>query len=195
MITVFSKNKLYANTICDALKEFDAHLYAGDKNYGDVLIIALDQEGADKLLSETVSCPVILIGATHEEADMELAAPCFLYELKVYIRDILNKKNSAPVFENKRFLFEGVKRRLYDKKAKKDYYLTEKETDLISYLVLSLPDGASKIDLLTGVWKYRPDIETHTVESHIYSLRQKIGEEAADYLIKNIADGYILEMD
>ncbi len=195
MITVFSKNKLYVNTLCDALKEFDARVYNNDDNFGEVLIIALDQEGADKILDKGIPCPVFLIGATHDEADIELKAPCFLYEVKSYLKDILIKKQTAPVFENKRFLFEGSKRRLFDKKTKKDYYLTEKETDLISYLVKSLPDGASKIDLLTYVWKYRPDIETHTVESHIYSLRQKIGEDAAEFLIKNIADGYILEVN
>ncbi|MBQ3034486.1 MAG: winged helix-turn-helix domain-containing protein, partial [Alphaproteobacteria bacterium] len=104
-------------------------------------------------------------------------------------------KNSALVFENKRFLFEGAKRLLFDKKTKKDYYLTEKETDLISFLVISLPEGASKTDLLTEVWKYRADIETHTVESHIYALRQKIGEKAAESLLKNNEEGYILVSD
>ena len=193
MITVLSKNHLYTTTLCDALKEFGACAYKNDNVYGDVLVVALDQEQVDDLLKENISCPVLLIGATHEEADVEISMPCSLYELKMLIKDLFAKKEQAPVFENKRFLFEGSKRRLYDKKAKKDYYLTEKETDLIVFLVKSLPEGASKMDLLTSVWKYRPDIETHTVESHVYSLRQKIGEDAADLLLKNTNDGYILE--
>ncbi len=192
MITVISKNKLYTETLCDALKEMDAKSYMHDKEFGDALIIALDQDLTDEILSQDVSCPVLLIGTSHEESDIELKAPCYLYELKLHLKTLLEKKNAAPVFENKRFLFEGAKRLLFDKKIKKDYYLTEKETDLISFLVRSLPEGASKTDLLTEVWKYRADIETHTVESHIYALRQKIGEKAADSLLKNNEEGYIL---
>ncbi|MBQ8251724.1 MAG: helix-turn-helix domain-containing protein [Alphaproteobacteria bacterium] len=193
MITVLSKNQLYSSALCDALKEFNAAVYKNDGNYGDVLVVALEQEDVNTLLKETISCPVLLIGTTHEEADVEISSPCYLYELKSLIKDLLNKKEFAPVFENKRFLFEGAKRRLYDKKSKKDYYLTEKETDLIVFLVKALPEGASKMDLLTSVWKYRPDIETHTVESHVYALRQKIGEDVAEMLLKNTPDGYILE--
>lgn len=193
MITVLAKNNLYTSTICDALKEFEAAPYKNDGVYGDVLVVALNQEDVDSLLSESISCPVLLIGATHEESDVEIGMPCYLYELKSCIKDLLSKKEMAPQFENKRFLFEGAKRRLYDKKTKKDHYLTEKETDLIIFLVKSLPEGASKMDLLTSVWKYRPDIETHTVESHVYALRQKIGEDVAEMLFKNTGDGYILE--
>ena len=195
MITIISKNKLYTETLCDALKDLNAKSYAQDKEFGEALIIALDQNLTDEILSEEVSCPVLLIGTTHEEADVELEAPCHLYELKLHLKTLLEKKNSALVFENKRFLFEGAKRLLFDKKTKKDYYLTEKETDLISFLVISLPEGASKTDLLTEVWKYRADIETHTVESHIYALRQKIGEKAAESLLKNNEEGYILVSD
>lgn len=195
MITIISKNKLYTDTLCDVLKEMDAKSYNHDKEFGEVLIIAMDQDMTDQILSEPVSCPVLLIGCEHEEADIELAAPCSLLELKLHIKTLIEKKNAAPIFENKRFLFEGAKRRLFDKKAKKDYYLTEKETDLIVFLVRSLPEGASKTDLLTEVWKYRADIETHTVESHIYTLRQKIGENAADFLFKNNDEGYILVSD
>lgn len=195
MITVISKNKLYTDTLCDALKDFDAVSYNNDNEFGDALIIAMDQELTDRVLVDPVSCPVLLIGTNHEEADIELGVPCHLFELKLHLNSLIEKKKAAPVFENKRFLFEGSKRRLFDKKTKEDYYLTEKETDLIVFLVRSLPEGASKTDLLTEVWKYRSDIETHTVESHIYTLRQKIGEKAAEFLFKNNEEGYILVKD
>ena len=195
MITIIAKKQLYVTALCEALLEFGAEPFKDENGFGDALIIALDQEKTDEILSKGVSCPVLLIGTMHEEADIELKNPCSLYELKLYLKDLLNKKETAPVFENKRFLFEGAKRRLFDKKIKKDYYLTEKETNLLSFLIKMLPEGASKTDLLTDVWKYRPDIETHTVESHIYTLRQKIGEEAAEFLINNTSDGYIIKVD
>jgi DNA-binding response OmpR family regulator len=60
---------------------------------------------------------------------------------------------------------------LKDKKLK----LTEKEIDIILYL------SSKKIpitinELQVNVWRYQPDIETHTVETHIYRLRKKISK-------------------
>ena len=78
------------------------------------------------------------------------------------------------------------------KPTKLQIYLTEKETELITYLIKALPESVSKSELLTEVWNYRPDSETHTVESHIYTLRQKLGEKYSDSLITNTTDGYIL---
>ena len=51
--------------------------------------------------------------------------------------------------------------------------LTEKEINTISYL--SKSDKPVSVDeLQEKVWSYQSDIETHTVETHIYRLRKKI---------------------
>lgn len=51
--------------------------------------------------------------------------------------------------------------------------LTEKEVALLVYLwQRDLP--ASREELLRDVWQYAPDTETHTIETHIHRLRQKI---------------------
>ena len=51
--------------------------------------------------------------------------------------------------------------------------LTEKEINTINYL--SKSNKPVSIDELQGkVWSYQSDIETHTVETHIYRLRKKI---------------------
>ena len=51
--------------------------------------------------------------------------------------------------------------------------LTEKEINTIIYLSQS-SEAVSVQDLEKNVWQYQPDIETHTVETHIYRLRKKI---------------------
>ena len=58
--------------------------------------------------------------------------------------------------------------------SKKDILkLTEKETSIIIYL--SKSNDAVAIDQLQSeVWKYHSNLETHTVETHIYRLRKKI---------------------
>ncbi len=57
--------------------------------------------------------------------------------------------------------------------------LTQKEIDII--LFLNQNTQPQNIDTLQSlVWKYEPDLETHTVETHIYRLRKKIKEQFND---------------
>ena len=52
--------------------------------------------------------------------------------------------------------------------------LTEKETLVLKMLVLSFPTPVAKEVLLKEVWGFQSDLSTHTLETHIYRLRQKI---------------------
>ncbi len=52
--------------------------------------------------------------------------------------------------------------------------LTEKETAILQYLYRAGGATVSRETLLREVWGYRPGITTHTLETHIYRLRQKI---------------------
>jgi DNA-binding response OmpR family regulator len=57
--------------------------------------------------------------------------------------------------------------------------LTEKEINSIIYLFNS--KDVVKIDeLQSNVWGYLPELETHTVETHIYRLRKKISQKFHD---------------
>lgn len=53
--------------------------------------------------------------------------------------------------------------------------LTEKESALLTYLSHQ-PQPVTREALLEHVWKYHPDTETHTLETHLYRLRQKLQE-------------------
>ena len=70
--------------------------------------------------------------------------------------------------------------------------LTEKEINTIYYL--SKSDKLVSIDeLQEKVWGYQSDIETHTVETHIYRLRKKIYEKFKDNkFINSTKKGYTL---
>jgi hypothetical protein len=68
--------------------------------------------------------------------------------------------------------------------------LTEKEIDTIAYLSKS-NKPVSIDELQKMVWSYQSDIETHTVETHIYRLRKKIFNTFNDNeLIVSKKDGY-----
>ena len=78
------------------------------------------------------------------------------------------------------------------KKDKLSLKLTERETDMILYLNNSRkPINVETLE--KEIWQHSSDLETHTVETHIYRLRKKIKAEfGKDDLIKSDKDGYII---
>ena len=68
--------------------------------------------------------------------------------------------------------------------------LTEKEINTILYIA-KMNKPISIDELQTNVWRYQSDIETHTVETHIYRLRNKISNSFEDKnFIISKKDGY-----
>lgn len=57
--------------------------------------------------------------------------------------------------------------------------LTEKETNILKYLFRAGPKGAAREELLAEVWGYNAGVTTHTLETHVYRLRQKIEPDPA----------------
>ena len=78
------------------------------------------------------------------------------------------------------------------KKSDNELKLTEREIDTIIFL--KNENKPVKVDVLQKkVWKYAEDLETHTVETHIYRLRKKIKDTFNDdTFIQSKKDGYII---
>ena len=57
--------------------------------------------------------------------------------------------------------------------------MTEKETSILRYLYRAGQRPVSRETLLQEVWGYNSGVTTHTLETHIYRLRQKIEKDAA----------------
>ena len=77
-------------------------------------------------------------------------------------------------------------------KENKFIILTEKEIQLLEILLVN-KDPISKINILSQVWNYSNDADTHTVETHIYRLRKKINDKFLDEnFILNNKHGYYL---
>ena len=70
--------------------------------------------------------------------------------------------------------------------------LTEKEIEIILYLH-KMKTKHDILDLQKNIWGYSPDMETHTVETHIYRLRKKIDNKFGDKnFILSHQDGYFI---
>ena len=77
-----------------------------------------------------------------------------------------------------------------------DIKLTEKEAKILHYLLRRRGDVVSRADLLQHVWGYHKAANTHTVETHIYRLRKKMGvcKKSNDILVTE-TNGYRIPID
>ena len=71
--------------------------------------------------------------------------------------------------------------------------LTEKEVDIILYLINNQTKH-NVLSLLQNIWGYSSEMETHTVETHIYRLRKKVGDIFNDNnFILSHNEGYFIQ--
>ena len=72
-------------------------------------------------------------------------------------------------------------------------YLTDKENEIFQFLIINVGTTVSRKQLLSKVWSYNENIDTHTLETHIYTLRKKIKKKLGlTNLILHDEDGYIV---
>jgi DNA-binding response OmpR family regulator len=71
--------------------------------------------------------------------------------------------------------------------------LTEKEVAILQCLLKANGKAVSRQALLDDVWQYAQGVETHTLETHIYRLRQKIERDPSlPEIVRTLEDGYII---
>ena len=124
--------------------------------------------------------------------DAYLELPANLKEINAVIENAFAKskfsKNSSIVIKN--YLLNKNEKKLY--KQNDFIILTEKEIQLLE-LFLDKKKPISKENILSTVWNYSADADTHTVETHIYRLRKKINDKFIDQkFILNNKTGYFL---
>ena len=72
--------------------------------------------------------------------------------------------------------------------GRKNIKLTEKEKDIIVYL-FGKKNGANKKDIMKDIWSYSEQVDTHTYETHLYRLCQKIQIKLKDKKFVEIREG------
>jgi DNA-binding response OmpR family regulator len=84
-----------------------------------------------------------------------------------------HEQSEDAVFTIGKYTFKPASKLLLDAKGSK-IRLTEKETSILKYLYRASEKVVSREVLLHEVWGYNAGVTTHTLETHIYRLRQKI---------------------
>jgi DNA-binding response OmpR family regulator len=131
-----------------------------------------------------ITCPIILLTAKDSDSDVieglqsgandHVAKPFRFAVLAARIHAHLrnHEQSEEAVYRIGPYTFRPSAKMLLDPKGKK-IRLTEKETNILKHLHRSGTTVARET-LLHEVWGYNPAVTTHTLETHIYRLRQKI---------------------
>jgi DNA-binding response OmpR family regulator len=152
----------------------------------DVNLPDMDGRDACKLLrSQGYAGPVILLTAQDSETDMitgldsgandYVTKPFRFSVLQARIRAQLRaaSQSEQAVFSIGPYLFKPAAKALITADGKK-IRLTEKETAILRHLHRAGKQVVARDVLLHEIWGYNPSVSTHTLETHIYRLRQKM---------------------
>ena len=173
MIGVYTKNNFLTQSIVELFRHLGATPWKEKQSY-QAVIIALPQKETNTFFQKNPTIRTLCLGCHHTKAYQSLSLPTHLETMQNALLQLLNASTVYACFENDTFIFDARTRQLFNKKAKKTVDLTEKESDLLSFLVQAKEHKASKEEIMNKVWKYSENAETHTLDSHLYSLRQKL---------------------
>ena len=84
-----------------------------------------------------------------------------------------HEQSEDAIFQLGPYTFKPAMKMLIDQKDRK-IRLTEKETNILKFLYRAQDGVVARDVLLHEVWGYNAGVTTHTLETHIYRLRQKI---------------------
>ena len=100
-----------------------------------------------------------------------------LARLRAHLRQ--SDHSDAAVFMIGPFTFRPGAKLLTDQSGRRKVRLTEKETAILKYLYRAGDQAIGRDTLLDEVWGYNAGVTTHTLETHVYRLRQKIERDPA----------------
>mgnify|MGYP001159897767 FL=1 len=176
----------------------------------DLILLNLDLDGGEvcKMLRKSgVKCPVIMLTAADGDADTILRSEfgtndCVIKPFKfavllACIRSHLRQHELSDdaVFSIGPYIFRPSAKLLLQGESNEKVRLTEKETSILKFLFGNGGKAVSRDVLLNEVWGYNAGVTTHTLETHIYRLRQKIESDpsSAEILVTE-PGGYRLLM-
>ena len=100
--------------------------------------------------------------------------------------------SKSKMKEFKDFIYDNQNRLI--KRNNKSLRMTEKENEIFNFLILQNNNYVTREKLLIEIWNYNKEIDTHTLETHMYSLRKKIDHQLKlkDLIIYREKKGYAI---
>ncbi|NAZ36721.1 response regulator transcription factor [Rubellimicrobium sp. CFH 75288] len=162
------------------------------------------RELARVMRKQGVKCPIVMLTGHDSDSDTILGLdagandyvtkpfkfPVLLARLRAQLRT--HEQSEDAVFQLGPYTFKPAQKLLLTEDDKK-VRLTEKETNILKYLYRAQDAVVPRDVLLHEVWGYNAGVTTHTLETHIYRLRQKIEPDPSNArLLVTESGGYRL---
>lgn len=202
ILQIFSDNKVFAEDLVWQINRY-APEYTVDNQASSPDIILIDENTAliQKFRNMYPQTPMLILTANAED---NCENTSFIkYENKpVILNDLINNllsfinlafNSHEGSLKFNQYCLYPLNKEIVNLRNNESVKLTEKEVAIIQYLYKIKERIVTKTELLQQVWGYSPDATTHTIETHIYRLRQKVEHDNADaQLIMTEDGGYML---
>jgi DNA-binding response OmpR family regulator len=103
--------------------------------------------------------------------------PVLLKSIETQLHKFKKSENTKYSIGN--YIFKP-KSKILESNKKRSIRLTEKENNILKFLYKHIGNIVSRETLLHEVWGYNSKVTTHTLETHIYRLRQKIEDDPSE---------------
>ena len=197
-------NKIFSELISIINEEINDFKFISSDKIKDLSNYFIsDEESITQLIDEDTSKRIkkifyisnnpIDIETNIEIVNYDLPLKCinFVEYIISDLRQNFNKQNKIMTLNT--FRYDESARKIFNEKT--SLILTEKENEIFNFLLESEISISKKV-LLKNIWKYNEGIDTHTLETHIYSLRKKLEKklEIKD-ILEHRESGYFLNKD
>ena len=145
--------------------------------------------------ADRVGCRTDVVHGLDSGANNYIAKPFRFNELLARLRAQVRivEDGADAVFVIGPYSFRPSAKLLEDPSGNRSIRLTEKEAGILKFLYRAGTRVVVREVLLNEVWGYNAEVDTHTVETHIYRLRQKIEPDPANArLLVTVGGGYRL---
>ncbi|TCS64840.1 response regulator transcription factor [Varunaivibrio sulfuroxidans] len=177
---------------CDGVATGAGALETVRERHYDIILLDVglpDMDGREicRLLRKSgVTAPIIMLTGADTDADTILGLDAgandyvtkpfrlgvLVARLRAHIRQF--ERSDDAVFMIGPYSFQPSNKILLDENADKKVRLTDKEVAILKFLYRNGERVISRNVLLDEVWGYNAGVTTHTLETHVYRLRQKI---------------------
>ncbi len=198
-VLLLSDNQGFADDLAGQISlytpEFSVYRQEGDNRNFDVYILDEKSPLAGKLRQEHHKAPILLLEKADSSADFDPEMTVYKpFSLNVFLnllRSCINRfENSSDGYLRfNSYELHPAAKEIVNLQNGETVKLTEKEVAVIKYLYKAKDRIVSKNDLLRDVWDYNADVTTHTIETHIYRLRQKVEHDNAETPLIMTEDG------
>ena len=203
--------KIHEEFVTDDVDSGTAAIDIAKNQYYDIILLDVglpDMDGREVcrvMRRNGVKSPIIMLTGADTDADTILGLDAgandyvtkpfrigvLMARLRAHVRE--HEQSEYAVFQIGPYSFRPAGKIMLDLENDKKVRLTDKETAIIKFLYLAGERVVGRDVLLGEVWGYNAGVTTHTLETHVYRLRQKIEREPSNaVLLVTEPNGYRL---